>query len=397
MRDNKIFKLADRYIGIILLIILYPVNQILKLRKRVVPGNILVIKLSAMGDTILLIPALKFLREQFPDSQIDFLCTTINNKIIENCPYINNIILLDINRLIINPVKTLQFIINLFNKKYDTVIDADQWLRISALLSFFTFARQRAGFYTRNQYKHYLFTDIIEHDREKHEVECFLDLVVPVIDDSLETIKTRTLKGATTSFPIDKGGKIKLEYWVSENDLIQAKQILEKTGINRKFIIIHPSVPGHGWQRQFPIEKVIQLCNELLKLSDNYQIVLTGTKNDEQLVNGILKSVNNTNLYRITGIPLNVLAGILKLSSLLVCNNTGILHLASALHVPVVAIHGPTDPKKWGPYDTKSVVIKPKLNCSPCLYLGFEYGCDTNKCIAQIEVNEILSAIKSLL
>ena len=73
------------------------------------------------------------------------------------------------------------------------------------------------------------------------------------------------------------------------------------------------------------------------------------------------------------------------------------MHLGCAVGIPVVALHGPTNPVKWGPWSKKSMVISSQRNCSPCLSLGFEYGCNNNACMSDISVQQVFDAVNTVL
>jgi ADP-heptose:LPS heptosyltransferase len=73
------------------------------------------------------------------------------------------------------------------------------------------------------------------------------------------------------------------------------------------------------------------------------------------------------------------------------------MHLAAAVKIPVVALHGPTNPIQWGPWGERHVILKPDMPCHPCLNLGFEYGCKaladgTSMCLHTIPASEVLKA-----
>ena len=123
MKRKSVFRFFDRYFGIPILIIL----TILLKRKRRLPieniRKIAVIKLAAIGDSILIVPMLKALRRNFPECEISFICSDINISIINKIPYINKTILCDVHSFY-NPVKFFKFIIPLRKENFDVMIDA---------------------------------------------------------------------------------------------------------------------------------------------------------------------------------------------------------------------------------------------------------------------------------
>ena len=87
---------------------------------------------------------------------------------------------------------------------------------------------------------------------------------------------------------------------------------------------------------------------------------------------------------------------LLKRMDLLVSGNTGVMHLAAGLHRPQIALHGPTDPRLWGPLNDRAKVIQTSCPDCPCLRLGFEYHRSDDACMRKISVAEVQKAIENL-
>ena len=89
------------------------------------------------------------------------------------------------------------------------------------------------------------------------------------------------------------------------------------------------------------------------------------------------------------------MASVLQYSQLVVSVNTGIMHYAAAVGVPLVAIHGATSEVRWGPLSNNSVVVKSSPACQPCISLGFESNCTKPICMENVTVNMVM-AVRSL-
>jgi ADP-heptose:LPS heptosyltransferase len=166
MRGNRIFRLVDAAAGVPMLALFSlfaGISDILK-KKRGEPAAVIVIKLSAMGDTVLLMPLLKKLREKHPSANIISVCTDVNIQVWENMEEVDSIIKIDVKRLF-NPLYAFRLMRSIRAVRPDIVYDFDQWLRISALLAVISGAPVRAGFKTPAQHKHLGFTVISEHRR----------------------------------------------------------------------------------------------------------------------------------------------------------------------------------------------------------------------------------------
>lgn len=367
-RGNDAYKALDRYLGIPLVWLL---GLFTKKHTRISesPSEILVIKLSAMGDSILLIPAVRALRAKFAEARITVLCTDINSAIFKGCPYINSVIMVSVKKLATNPLS----IFKLHGKtKYDIAVDFDQWVRLSALLSFFSGAKARLGFKTEGQFRHYSYTDCVEHLKTQHEITAFLSV-----------LRLAGIENADE----------KLEFHIDELAEKNAFTLLESLDIGKftSFVVLHPETPAHGQQRHWPAANYIELAKAMIR-KHRVKVLITGTKNEESSNIRIVASIGEGAVL-LPSAGIATVAAVIAKARAVVCGNTGIMHLACALDVPVVALHGPTDPRKWGPRCDKYQVVKSKLDCSPCLYLGFEYKCASNRCMKSITVEEVQNAL----
>jgi heptosyltransferase III len=89
---------------------------------------------------------------------------------------------------------------------------------------------------------------------------------------------------------------------------------------------------------------------------------------------------------------------VLCMASAVVAVNTGVMHLAALLDAPLVALHGPTSRRRWGPLGTRSVALAPP-DATACefLNLGFEYPERAVDCMGSISVDEVFAAVRALL
>jgi lipopolysaccharide heptosyltransferase II len=308
---------------------------------------------------------LRAIRERFPQAKISVILSRINAEILKDCPYIDEKIIVPLEKLL-NLFYFWGLIRRIRRENFDLAIDFEQWFRISALISFLSQAKERLGFKTPRQHRHYLFTKTATHRKDTHELESFLDLA-------------RVLNIETTNK--------NLELWPQEENLREAKNYLVGLGVNSDFMILHTEVSATGRQRQWPIEKFAEL-GKRIREKYNLRILIASTfkgMREAEELNALL----GEGAGLLIGIRLLTLFVIASQAKLVVTNNTGFMHLAASAGVAVIGLHGPTSPLKWGPWGKKTKAIKSSSPCSPCLYLGFEYGCKTNKCMQEIQVDEV--------
>lgn len=379
MKRRAIFRFFDEFAGIPIVVIL----ALLTKRKRRLPieniKKILIIKLAAIGDSILIIPFLRTLKKNFPASEITFICSQINLSVIKKIPYVDKIINCDVHSFLKNPLLFFRFIKDLRSVKYDVIIDAGQWERINAIFTILARSEYTVGFKTEKQNKHFGYDSVIPHLRNKHELENFLDLLVPLGINISEEDK-------------------KLEYFLNNEDYKFAERFwIEHDFENHTVICLHPGCGENGLPREWAVQNYIDLGKRLVNYDDNLRILITGAVHEMErcrmIAEGISKNVINTAGH----FELNNVVALVQKVKLIVCSNTGMLHIASCVGTKTMGLHGPTNPAKWGSYNKNSVLIQSDKFCSPCLYLGHDYGCQMPQCMAHISVDDVFIYIRKAL
>jgi len=352
-RGSTLLKFVDRYIGIPLIFLLRLISK-----KREVPRqikNIALLKTAAIGDTVLLTAIISDIQEFNKNIHITLFTGSSNYefaRILEK-QYINlSIVKLPIK----NPLKAIKII---RQKKYDIFIDFDSWPRLNALLTYSSNASFTIGFKTKNQFRHYLYNKYIEHNWNIHEVENYKNLIkyIGIDKNNLPNIKIDSKK-------------------------------------NKKIIVIH-MFPGGSKShlKEWPNEFWIQLINYLT--SNNLHVYLTGAPVDKVKALNVKKCCTNADsIFVVAGkYSLNDTINLLSESNFVISIDTGIMHIASALNCNLITLHGPTSSMRWGALNNNSIVINSNLECSPCLNLGFEHGCNINRCMQKISVHHVIEKL----
>jgi len=161
-------------------------------------------------------------------------------------------------------------------------------------------------------------------------------------------------------------------------------------------VAIQPGSGKHQSFKRWDIDGFRKVAEKLLE--HNIQVVVVGTeeeKNEIDYLEKILQSKNVRVLRRRLTLPQMVL--FLKNFSLLIANDTSLVHLASIVKTPSVVIYGPTDPVKNHPWDVEYRIVRKTLPCSPC-YNFRTPNCPYNfKCLHEITVEEVFNAAMELL
>lgn len=381
MRRKKIFRFFDRYLGIPLVLFL----ALLTRRKRRLPiediQNILFIKLAAIGDAILLIPTLRKLKNSFPNTKITFMCSDINISVIQKIPYVDKIINCRVYDFLKNPLNFLRFIKDLRKTKYEVVIDAGQWERINSLITIFSKRDYSIGFRTQGQWKHVINDAVFAHSRSKHEVENFMDLLIPL-----------GIVPVSGEYDYDD---LQLEFFLKPEDRIFRDKFWDEHGLTDKTVIcFHPGCGENGKPREWALQNYIQVGGQLIKSNKDIVILITGTEFERYLCDPLYEALSDFSINTAGKFTLEQTAALVERARLMLCSNTGILHVSTCVGTKTIGLHGPTNPVKWGAYNKRAVIIQSSKYCSPCLYLGHDYGCNKPTCMKDITSDDVFMAIK---
>jgi heptosyltransferase III len=370
-RGNALMKFLDHYGGIPFVFfggLLRPkakINQNFLMRKRL---KFLILKTAAIGDMILVSAMIRELKTRYPEATITLICSKSNSSVVHFMEEVNHVVIFEMNR----PIKSLRAISKL--SEHDILLDFSPWDRIDAVIAFFSNVKYRIGFRRKRMYRHYVYDIAVEHLDNVHEIENYRNLL------RVMNIKP---SGFLPEFCIEKQQKLQIV-----DDLFS---------VDCPNIILHPFAGGTKKEfKEWPLDHWVQLGQELLKRRCN--VYISGGKEDRKKAEFIRNQIDNYHCYVIAGkYSLEETAAIIAKASLLVTVNTGIMHLGAAVGTKIIALHGPTSPERWGPLCNNAVIIKSKLECAPCLSLGFEYGCRKGGCMRSIAVEEVFTAIIGVL
>ena len=366
-------------------------------------ARILVIKMAGIGDLLLATPALRALRETYPQARIDLLVTPASAGILNDWEVLDHIIVLDKylfdypQKILTNPRNLLR-LAPLWHELRDAHYDAVLLLHHLTLpfgrlkhqiLLRATGAKWRVGL----DNGHGWFLNLRVQDNgfgAMHEAEYNLALAEAV--------------GATTN---DK----RLTVPLSEEDHRQAWQLLyEHEGpenIKRPIIAMHPGSGSYSTARRWAPERFAQLADTLYSNVGGQLLLLGGPEEAElhRQITGMMQSAMPVCSLAGKG-SIKVTAALLEQVDLFIGNDSALVHLAVAGRTPTVAIFGLTNASAWGPFTggtpgQQAAVVRLNLPCMPCFYrghdLGMPEGCATHDCLALLGVDPVATAARRLL
>ena len=375
-----LIRFIDRYAGNLLCNILGIFNR-KKIYSKKDYRKILVMQLWGIGETILTLPSIEALRKKFPKAEIDVLATARNKDVFFNNKNITNLKLIKLN-----PFSLTGFIFK-NSKKYDLVVDMEEYLNISAIMSFFA-GKEVVGYSHGARSKLYDYK--VKYNDKQHVVQTFLDLVREV-----------DVKCDTDKLP-------KLSY--SKNDKNKVDKFLKNNKIKNDdfLVVVAPGAAESAKSRMWPFDRYAELCDELAN-KYNAKIVFTGTPDESNLIKSIKdKMEKKESAFNAAGeINLNQLFYLIEKCKLFVGNDSGPLHIAAAQGAKTLGLFGPNLPVRFGPCGKSGIGLYKGYNCqySPCInvHKGEIPDClypknsnDYQKCMKNISVDDALKEVEKL-
>lgn len=345
--------------------------------RQVESVNILIVKLSAIGDVVHTLPSLAALRKLYPDAHITWVIEEASSDLIQDHPYLDRVIVSRRKRWIDElqhgridtPLREIKsFIHDLKARPYDLVIDFHGLFK-SAMIVSLSSGKRKLGYDSMQELSGLFLNEKIPEDMEKHAVDRYLDF-------------PRYL-GAYVNEP-----EFLIPIGEEHRNRVERLLLINGIGKQDRFVTVSPVAL---WDTKlWEDKKFALLCNRITE-ELKVRVVFTGSDRGKLEHVQSMMSVSSINLGGET--TLRDLAYAYRLASLIVTTDSGPMHIAAAAGTPVVALFGPTDPTRTGPYGKGHTVIRRELSCSPC----FLKKCDTMKCMRDITVEEVFTAVKEKL
>jgi heptosyltransferase-2 len=333
--------------------------------------KILVLRYRFIGDTVLTVPFLRNLREAYPGTRIDLMLEPFSGQVLEGCPYVDRVIPFELRTIHKysagsdrGKLSAYRHYLRLIRSEgYDAAFVLKRSLS-SALLVWAARVPRRIGFATEG--RRFLLTDPVAY-RRQHEVENFLDCL-RVVD-----IPVRSTH---------------LELWPGPEQERKAAELFSRAGwaAGNLKVIIHAaaSLPSKQWPQE-------RFAAVMRALQDRYgaRFVYTGSGDDAALYDAIERRgpFGGLNLCGDNSLRENI--AVYRACDLFFGVDSGPMHMAAAVGVPVVALFGPTDELRWGPWGEGHVVLSRHLSCHPCK----PHKCPDNECMLQITAAEAVEAL----
>jgi len=335
-----------------------------------IPKKILVIKPSSLGDVVHSLPFLNVLKDKFQKSEIHWVIAKGLEGLLEGHPMISKLWVVNKDewkriRYVKNTVSELGVLFKALKKeKFDLVIDLQGLLR-SGILTAATGAPVRVGFIEAREGSSIFYTHrVVGIDSQRkggkdiHAVNRYLKIAKFLGCDTSEV---------QFPFPLS----FDLQLTTGNLQLPDDYAVL---------------VPGARWRtKKWPPERFGELASKL-----SMKFVVVGGKSDMDISDRVVNSSKGNAVSMAGKTNIKELIEIMRRAKFVVSNDSGPMHIAAAVGVPVFAIFGPTNPLRTGPYGRGHIIIKKGLECSPC----YKKSCRTVQCMDMIGVKEVVDIVR---
>lgn len=358
--------------------------------------RILVVKLADLGDTLTATPALRALRLRYPNAAITALVTPHTACLLEGNDAVDAVI----------PFRKALF------------DDPRAWLRPRdgveslAALGQLAWRVRRAGFDA---------VVLLHHLVTRWGTEKYRALVqasgAPLrvgLDNGAGTFLTRRVPDAGF------GARHEVDYWLDvvatlgaahpeqpcmelplhPEEMAAADRRWDALGLDQDVVALHPGSGSFSVARRWAPERFSAVADALA--DEGLRVAVVGGPGEEALVARVRGVMRGPSIAVDACHTPRELAGLLRRCRLFVGNDSGVMHIAAAMGVPVVAVFGLSNHRAWGPYPPADHrVVRLDLPCSPCFYrghdLGTPEGCADRTCLTELQPEPVVAAARELL
>jgi len=338
--------------------------------------NILIVKLSAIGDVIHTLASLAALRELYPKAHITWVVEEAASGLVVGHPLLDEVIVLRrkswIKLLKGGKVGKVLKEARLFTaqvrvRRYDLIIDFHGLFK-SAAIVFLSRGKRKLGYDSWQELTRLFYNERIHEDMNKHAADRYLD------------------------FPRHLGASVSTAKFIlplTGETQKQALSLMAKYHLpDKRFIAINPIA---YWETKLWNNEKFASLGDSVKNELKLDVVFTGSKKED--VQDIITHMKTGGINLAGQTTLPVLAEIYKRAACVITTDSGPMHLAAAVGTPVIALFGPTNPARTGPYGKGHTVITSNLPCSPCLLRK----CPTGQCMKDIMPRQVLEATKAVM
>ena len=338
------------------------------------PKRICVMQTAYLGDVVLSTAMLTALADRYPESEVHVVTTPQAAPLLECHPHVAAVHVFDKRGAHRSPLGMARFAKTLRAVRFDVALCPHPSFR-SALLLAMARIRRRIGF--DDSAGKWLHTGIVEKHRSQHEVRRVLSLLTALGIGYRDSYRPLLVPDPA----IEEATDAKLK----EIGLRGKKPVV---GVN----------PFSVWETKRWLPERFASLMDRLAAEDGYRVLLIGGPDDRAEADALLAKCSRKHADAVGKLDLRELMWALKRCDAYVTCDSGPMHMAAALDVPVVAVFGSTVPAQgYAPYSDHAVVVETTLECRPCGPHGYD-RCPLGHflCMRKVQVDDVLAAVRSL-
>ncbi len=333
--------------------------------------NILVIRTAYLGDVVMTLPILKPLKQRFPNAGISFLTSRASGAILLNHPHVDEIITFDPPWFYPRSRdRYLSFLKDFRKRRFDLIIEARADIRELFAFVFPGKATRKVSYAVGGGA--YMLTDVVPYPGLKHKVAYHLDIV-------------RYLGCPANG--IDWG----IFLTTQEQQAVDA--VMKEHNIPKRFVCAHPG--GRLPLKRYPADRCAALYDKIIELT-GMPLVLVCAPDEADLTEAIEEKMNNRPIALKGCLTIRQLAGVLKKSSMFVCNDSGPMHIAAAIGTPTTVIFGPSKSVETAPYGNRHRVAEKEVPCRPACDESVCRHSRFHACMTDLTVDDVFEKVELL-
>jgi heptosyltransferase-2 len=326
-----------------------------------------------IGDVVMTTPAIRAIRQHFPESQIFMLAKPWVIPVLENNPHLDQIIAYQTAGRHRGSHGKIRLVKDLRKYNFEAVILFQNAFE-AALITFLARIPIRIGYNT--DARGFFLTHSINCEPEikkKHQTQYYLGILRGI---GLDTCGTQ------------------LELMMGEKERSAAEVILSQYGVSGEDLIIgiNPGATYGAAKRWYP-ERYAELCVRMYR-KFGARILIFGGQKEKDLGSRIHLATGNYCINLCGKTTLGEAMALIDRCGLFVTNDSGLMHVGAALDIPLVAIFGSTNPATTGPAGSRGRIIRVPAPCSPCL----KVDCPADhRCMKEITVDMVFAEAEKII
>ncbi len=303
--------------------------------------RLLIIKPSSLGDVVHALPTLAALRRQFPSTRLTWLVKREWADVLEGNPDLDDVLALDLS---VKGWPTAMRAVR--SGRFDLVVDLQGLLR-SAMLGWLSGSPARVGFANGREGSPWLYTHRVPvPDMSMHAVDRYL-LIARFLGAGPEKPRPSAFH-----LPQESAAEARVE------------ALLAAAGVQAGTMLAALNPSARWTTKQWPIESFAAVGDWLQR--QGVRVVVIGGREERPAGEAVMRAMHGAPIDLAGKTTLKELIALLRRVRVFITNDSGPMHLAAAVGTPVIALFGPTDPARTGPYGDGHTILRSGVPCSPC-------------------------------